>query len=126
MYVLDHLERSPTALLTSRRECPNGTVPRGSFRPVLHHYPRALVQRDLILGPALDCSPIGSDRHAADPLEVGKATLASIVAKASPGIRFNEHMEGNGETVFRHACKLGPRRHRVEAQGLPLPFRPLT
>jgi len=42
-----------------------------------------------------------------DPLEIRKATLASIVAKASPGIRFNEHMEGDGPTVFAHACKLG-------------------
>jgi bifunctional non-homologous end joining protein LigD len=42
-----------------------------------------------------------------DPLEVRKATLASIVAKASPGIRFNEHMEGDGPTVFAHACKMG-------------------
>jgi bifunctional non-homologous end joining protein LigD len=30
-----------------------------------------------------------------------------MLAKAWPGIRFNEHMEGDGETVFRHACKLG-------------------
>jgi bifunctional non-homologous end joining protein LigD len=44
-------------------------------------------------------------RH--DPLEVRKATLASIVAKAGSGIRFNEHMEGDGPTVFAHACKLG-------------------
>jgi len=29
------------------------------------------------------------------------------LAKAGPGIRFNEHMEDDGETVFRHACKLG-------------------
>jgi bifunctional non-homologous end joining protein LigD len=29
------------------------------------------------------------------------------VAKASPGIRLNEHMEGDGPTVFAHACKLG-------------------
>src|SRR5262249_25890222 len=42
-----------------------------------------------------------------DPLEVRKATLASIVAKAGPGIKFNEHMEGDGPTVFAHACKLG-------------------
>src|SRR5262245_44274234 len=42
-----------------------------------------------------------------DPLEVRKATLASIVAKASPGIRFNEHIKGDGPTVFAHACKLG-------------------
>jgi bifunctional non-homologous end joining protein LigD len=44
-------------------------------------------------------------RH--DPLEVRKAALASIVAKARPGIRFNEHMEGDGPTVFAHACELG-------------------
>jgi bifunctional non-homologous end joining protein LigD len=42
-----------------------------------------------------------------DPLAVRKATLASIVAKASPGIRFNEHIEGDGPTVFAHASKMG-------------------
>jgi ATP-dependent DNA ligase len=36
-----------------------------------------------------------------------KATLASIVAKARPDIRFNEHIEGDGPTVFAHACKMG-------------------
>jgi hypothetical protein len=30
-----------------------------------------------------------------------------MLAKVGPGIRFNEHMEGDGETVFRYACKLG-------------------
>src|SRR5262252_6873662 len=44
-----------------------------------------------------------------DPLEVRKATLASIVAKARPGIRFNEHIEGDGPTVFAHACKMSAR-----------------
>jgi bifunctional non-homologous end joining protein LigD len=42
-----------------------------------------------------------------DPLEVRKATLASIVAKARPGIRFNEHIDGDGPTIFAHACKMG-------------------
>jgi bifunctional non-homologous end joining protein LigD len=42
-----------------------------------------------------------------DPLEGRKATLEMILAKAGPGIRFNEHMESDGEIVFRHACKLG-------------------
>jgi bifunctional non-homologous end joining protein LigD len=42
-----------------------------------------------------------------NPLEGRKATLEIILAKAGPGIRFNEHMEGDGETVFCHACKLG-------------------
>jgi bifunctional non-homologous end joining protein LigD len=30
-----------------------------------------------------------------------------ILAKSGPGIRFNEHMEGDGPTVFAHACKMG-------------------
>jgi len=30
-----------------------------------------------------------------------------VLAKAGVGIRFNEHMGGDGETVFRHAGKLG-------------------
>ena len=29
------------------------------------------------------------------------------MAKAQPGIRFNEHIEGDGPTVFAHACKMG-------------------
>ena len=29
------------------------------------------------------------------------------MAKAGPGIRFNKHIKGDGDTVFRHACKLG-------------------
>src|SRR5262249_55514536 len=33
--------------------------------------------------------------------------FAMVLVKAGVGIRFNEHMEGDGETVFRHACKLG-------------------
>jgi hypothetical protein len=57
-----------------------------------------------------------------DPLEVRKATLRSMLAKAGLGIRFNEHLEGDGPTVFAHACD-GARRHRVEAEGLALPLR---
>src|SRR6516225_7191881 len=56
---------------------------------------------------AFDLNELNGDDLRRDPLEVRKATLASIVPKASPGIRFNEHMEGDGPTVFPHACKLG-------------------
>jgi len=56
---------------------------------------------------AFDLIELNGDDMRRDPLEVRKATLASIVAKASPGIRFNEQMEGDGPTVFAHACKLG-------------------
>jgi hypothetical protein len=46
--------------------------------------------------------------------------------KASSGIRFNEHMEGDGPTVFAHACKLGLEGNCLKAQGLRLPFGPLA
>ena len=42
-----------------------------------------------------------------DPLNVRKATLASVLARAAPGLRLNEHIEEDGPTVFAHACKLG-------------------
>ena len=29
------------------------------------------------------------------------------MTKASPSIRFNKHIEGDGPTVFAHACKMG-------------------
>ena len=54
---------------------------------------------------AFDLIELNGDDLRRDPLEVRKA--ASILAKARPGIRLNEHIEGNGEIVFRHACKLG-------------------
>ena len=57
---------------------------------------------------AFDLIELNGDDLRRDPLEVRKATLVSVVAKAGAGIRFNEHMEhDDGETVFRHACKLG-------------------
>jgi ATP-dependent DNA ligase len=55
---------------------------------------------------AFDLIELNGDDIRRDPLQVRKATLASIVAKASPGIRFNEHIEGEGPTVFAHACKM--------------------
>ena len=43
-----------------------------------------------------------------DPLEVREATRVSVLTKAGPGVRFNEHLEcDDGETVFRHTCKIG-------------------
>jgi bifunctional non-homologous end joining protein LigD len=73
-----------------------------SFDLVRHH--RA---NDSVFLYAFDLIELNGDDLRRDPLVVRKATLASIVAKARPGIRFNEHIEGDGETVFRHACKLG-------------------
>ena len=43
-----------------------------------------------------------------EPLEMRKATLASILRKTRHGVRFNEHLEyPDGLAVFQHACKMG-------------------
>jgi ATP-dependent DNA ligase len=57
---------------------------------------------------AFDLIELNGDDLRRDPLEVRKATLASVLAEAAPGLRLNEHLEHeDAETVFRHACKLG-------------------
>jgi bifunctional non-homologous end joining protein LigD len=57
---------------------------------------------------AFDLIEIDGDDFRRDPLAVRKATLASLLSRAAPGLRFNEHMdEANGPLVFAHACKLG-------------------
>src|SRR5215471_21632436 len=73
-----------------------------SFDLVRHH--RA---NESIFLYAFDLIELNSDDLRRDPLEVRKSTLASIVAKARSGIRFNEHIEGDGPTIFAHACKMG-------------------
>ena len=57
---------------------------------------------------AFDLIELNGDDLRRDPLEVRKATLTSVLAKARVGIRFNEHLEfDDGEAVFHHACKMG-------------------
>jgi bifunctional non-homologous end joining protein LigD len=56
---------------------------------------------------AFDLIELNGDDLRRDPLEVRKATLASVLAKAGPGIRFNEHIEGDGPTLFAHAASWG-------------------
>jgi bifunctional non-homologous end joining protein LigD len=41
------------------------------------------------------------------PLQERKAKLEKLLVKTRPGVRFNEHIIGDGATIFRHACKLG-------------------
>src|SRR5262249_10248283 len=56
---------------------------------------------------AFDLIELNGDDLRRDPLEVRKATLRGMLAKAGLGLRFNEHIEGDGPTVFAHACKMG-------------------
>src|SRR6266704_471076 len=56
---------------------------------------------------AFDLIELNGDDLRRDPFQVRKATLASVLAKAGPGMRFNEHIEADGPTVFAHVCKMG-------------------
>jgi bifunctional non-homologous end joining protein LigD len=56
---------------------------------------------------AFDLIELNGNDLRRDPLEVRKATLGSVLAKAAPGLRLNEHFEADGPTVFAHACKMG-------------------
>jgi len=57
---------------------------------------------------AFDLIELNGDDLRRDPLAVRKATLASLLARAAPGLRFNEHMdEKDGPLIFAHACKMG-------------------
>jgi hypothetical protein len=41
------------------------------------------------------------------PIEHRKQKLARLVRGPRPGIVVNEHYDGDGDIVFKHACKLG-------------------
>jgi bifunctional non-homologous end joining protein LigD len=56
---------------------------------------------------AFDLVELDGEDLRREPLEVRKATLASLLARAASGLRLNEHMEEDGPLVFYHACKLG-------------------
>jgi hypothetical protein len=75
---------------------------------------------------AFDLIELNGDDLRRDPLQVRKATLVSILAKARPGVRFNEHIEGDGPTVFSHACKVGLEGIVSKRKDFCLPLRPLA
>ena len=41
------------------------------------------------------------------PIEQRKTKLTRLVRGPHPGIVLNEHYDGDGDIVFKHACKLG-------------------
>jgi bifunctional non-homologous end joining protein LigD len=48
----------------------------------------------------------GHDTRSA-PLIERKARLAALLNGASPGLILAEHLDGDGPTIFRHACSMG-------------------
>jgi ATP-dependent DNA ligase len=76
---------------------------------------------------AFDLLELNGDDLRRDPLQVRKATLASVLARAASGLRFNEHMEEvDGPLVFQHACKLGLEGIVSKRRDSGISFRPLA
>jgi bifunctional non-homologous end joining protein LigD len=56
---------------------------------------------------AFDLLELDGEDFRPQPLHARKARLEALLAKAPAGIQYNEHVEGDGQVVFEHACKLG-------------------
>jgi bifunctional non-homologous end joining protein LigD len=56
---------------------------------------------------AFDLIELDGDELRCETLHIRKATLASLLKRAAPGLRLNEHIEADGATVFAHACQMG-------------------
>jgi ATP-dependent DNA ligase len=75
---------------------------------------------------AFDLIELNGDDLRRDPLEDRKARLEVMLAKAEAGIRFNDHMVGEGEVIFCHACKLGLEGIVSKRKDSAYRFRPLV
>src|SRR4249920_65985 len=93
--------RSPSCIIDGEAvACGDDGI--ASFDRIRHrHYD------DCVFLYAFDLIELNGDDLRRDPLNVRKATLASVLARTAPGLRLNEHIEEDGPTVFAHACKLG-------------------
>jgi bifunctional non-homologous end joining protein LigD len=59
-----------------------------SFDRIRHHY-----HDETVFLYAFDLIELDGDDLRRDPLAVRKATLASVLARAAPGLRFNDHLD---------------------------------
>jgi bifunctional non-homologous end joining protein LigD len=54
---------------------------------------------------AFDLLEFNGEDYRQHPLEQRKAKLERILA-LTDSVRFSEHLDGDGETIFKYACKL--------------------
>jgi bifunctional non-homologous end joining protein LigD len=55
---------------------------------------------------AFDLLELNGEDYRQHPLEKRKAKLEKMLARTQ-GMRFSEHLDEDGETMFQHACKMG-------------------
>jgi bifunctional non-homologous end joining protein LigD len=56
---------------------------------------------------AFDLLELDGEDWRSRPLEARKARLEKLITEAPAGIQYSQHLDGDGATIFAHACKLG-------------------
>jgi len=56
---------------------------------------------------AFDLIELDGDDWRPRPLEARKAKLAKVLSRSQHGIYFSEHLDDDGELIFKHACRMG-------------------
>src|SRR5262245_14639858 len=69
---------------------------------------------------AFDLLELNGEDLRREPLEVRKATLASVLAKAGSGLRLNQHLEHDDEACLPARLQAWPRGHRQQAARIAL------
>src|SRR5215216_6676376 len=72
---------------------------------------------------AFDLLELNVEDWRPQPLEGRKAWLAKILSNNGEGIYLNEHLSGDGATVFKHACLMGLEGIVSKHRDFPLPLR---
>ena len=56
---------------------------------------------------AFDLMELNGEDWCGRPLIERKSKLSRLLARARPGLRYVDHLEGDGALIFKHACRLG-------------------
>ncbi len=56
---------------------------------------------------AFDLLELDGEDLRREPIEVRKRTLKGLLRREHPGIAFNQHFDGDGTIIYKHACALG-------------------
>ena len=93
--------RRARALLTAKRSPATRMASRSSEMIRWRRH-----DKDVVLC-AFDLLKLNGQDLRKAPIEERKRTLAKLLRRSPAGITFNEHYEGDGTTLFQHACQLG-------------------
>jgi hypothetical protein len=96
-------------------EAVNGTPDFRALRSKRRGHEAVLYAFDLIEHDGIDLRDL--------PLIERKFRLFKLLGRAKHAIRFNEHLTGDGATVFEHACRMG--LEGIEANGRAVSLRPV-